>query len=115
MRLGRETGSLTNWALGGTNGQPTPEVGMGVTVLHWTDRSAGTVSRVSQSGKTFWFRADRAMRVDSNGMSELQAYRYEPQPDAPEQAARRTKDGAWKSASGQVRVGERMAYRDYTF
>jgi hypothetical protein len=114
MKLGRDTNSVINYALSGTNGQPTPEVGMGITLLRWTDRDAGTITKVSESGKTFWFRLDRAIRIDDNGMSEMQTYRYEPTTDGPERRARLIK-GAWKSAGTRIRLGERLAYRDFSF
>jgi|SRR5262252_5331264 len=115
MKIGRDTNSLTNYLMSGTKGQPTPTVGMGVTILHWTDRSAGTITRVSPSGKTFWWKPDTAIRTDSNGMSDMQEYRYEPNPDATESRATLTKSGAWKSDGYQLRLGDRRAYHDYTF
>lgn len=39
MKLGTQTGSTTNYLMSGVKGQPAPEIGMGVTLLHWTDRS----------------------------------------------------------------------------
>lgn len=117
MKLGRDTASVTNWLLSGTNGQPDPAVGMGVTVLMWTDRHAGTITRVSESGKTFWFREDTAIRTDGNGMSESQTYRYEPNPNANERRARIRKDGSWReSKTGtRLRLGSRSAYHDFSF
>lgn len=116
MKLGKETGSVTNWMMSGTKGQPTPEVGMGITILHWTDRSAGTITRVSPSGKRFWYRPDTAIRVDSNGMSESQEYRYEPNPDATEREVRLNSKGEWKEVKGsRVALGYRCAYYDFSF
>jgi hypothetical protein len=54
----------------------TPVIGMGVTIFHYTDRSAGTIVKISKSGKTIWFSEDKAIRTDSNGMSECQTYEY---------------------------------------
>lgn len=117
MKLGRDTNSLSNWLLSGTKGQPAPAVGMGLTLLGWTDRHAGTVERVSPSGKTFWFREDRAIRTDGNGMSESQTYRFEPNPDAPLKTARLRKAGGWYESPGgrRIRLGERSEYYDYSF
>jgi hypothetical protein len=95
-------------------GQPAPEVGMGITLLHWTDRSAGTITRVSPSGKMFWFQSDRAVRTDKNGMSESQTYEYTPQPDARVQTARLNKKGQWVSAGTNIRIGDRRAYHDFS-
>lgn len=115
MRLGTETASLSNYLLSGTKGQPQPSVGMGITVLMWTDRHAGTITRVSPSGKTFWFQEDIATRTDKNGMSDSQSYEFMPNPDASIQCARLTKSGAYKCNGTQIRVGDRDAYHDYSF
>lgn len=117
IRLGTETASVMNHLLSGTNGQPAPAVGMGITILHWTDRSAGTIHKVSPSGKTFWFTEDKATRIDGNGMSESQNYRYEPQPDAPLRMARQRVNGQWRvSGDGKaIMLGNRAAYHDYSF
>ena len=110
--LGSVTGNVTAFFMGGAFAQP--EVGMGATLLLWTDTHAYTISRVSKSGKTFWMKRDKAIRTDSNGMSESQDYRYEPQPDAPERPVRMTKRG-WMSNGQFVRVGIRDEYYDYSF
>lgn len=115
MRLGRDTNSVNNWLMSGTQGQPTPQVGMGITILMWTDRHAGTITRVSPSRKTFWFKRDIATRTDDNGMSESQTYAFAPNPDATERCARLTRSGAWKDHGTQIRVGERAEYRDFSF
>lgn len=47
MKLGSQTGSVINHLLArGTIGQPDVKVGMGVTILGWTDRHPGTIFRV---------------------------------------------------------------------
>lgn len=117
-RLGKDTNSVTNWLLSGTRNQPEPHVGMGVTVLMWTDRLAGTITAYEPGEKIFWFKLDKATRTDNNGMSEVQSYRYEPNPDAPEQMARLNSKGEWRvgGARGSViRLGDRAAYHDYSF
>lgn len=124
MKLGKDTNSVNNWMMSGSKGQPTPEVGMGITLLHWTDRSAGTITRVElfKSGprtgqvRAFWFKEDKAIRIDNNKMSESQEYRFEPQPDARERQARQKKNGAWcEVRSSQIALGHRSAYHDYSF
>lgn len=114
LALGTQTNSVTNYLMSGTNGQPVPEVGMGITILGWTDRRPGTITRVSKSGKVFWFKEDNAVRTDQNGMSESQTYEFSENPDAGEERANLTKRG-WKCSRGHVRVGERDKYYDYSF
>jgi len=115
MKRKANTTSMTNYLLSGTKGQPTPEVGMGITLLSWTDRSAGTIRRISPSGKTFWFSDDLATRTDTNGMSEMQEYRFETV-DGPQRAAKKAKDGSWKEVGGgRIRLDSRSAYHDFSF
>lgn len=110
----RGHGSIQN-ALGRSSAEK-PEVGMGVTVYGWTDRHAGTISRVSASGRTFWFRHDKATRTDNGGMTECQTYTFEPQPDAPEYRVYKTKHKGWYSRKvGKIGIGHRSAYHDYSF
>jgi hypothetical protein len=92
-----------------------PFPGYGCTVILYSDRHAATITRVSPSGKTFWYRQDKATRIDTNGMSDYQTYSYEPDPDAPEIQVRMTKKG-WKNAQGSyVAVGYHREYYDYSF
>lgn len=99
-----------------TNGAPIPEPGMGCTVLMYSDRRAGTITRVSPSGKTFWFTYDKVTRIDGNGMSDCQDYAYETVQGSPEVQVRRNKRGQWKEKGGStVAVGYRREYYDYSF
>lgn len=50
MKLGTGTGSLINH-LHSRSASPAPVVGMGITFLHWTDRSCGHVVAVLDGGK----------------------------------------------------------------
>jgi hypothetical protein len=112
MKLGTETGSLVNHAMA-SSPEVEPQVGMGATMLMWTDRNAGTVVRVTP--KTVYVQRDRATRTDSNGMSEHQEYAYEPDPAGAITVFRRTKRG-WRSSSGEyLRIGRRETYRDFSF
>ncbi len=113
LKLGSDTASVTNWLLSGTVGAPTPAVGMGATILMWTDSHAATITRVSPSGKSFWMVQDVATRTDKNGMSECQDYAFTPG-TGPEIMVRQTKRG-WKCNRGGVRVGDRREYHDYSF
>ncbi len=79
MKLGTQTNSFTNHVYArSTRGQPDPEVGMGATILCWTDRHAATIVAVGQwRGSTLLdVQRDYATRIDKNGMSECQTYEY---------------------------------------
>lgn len=75
VKLTRNTGSLVNYLMG--NNSSVPEVGKGATLLHYTDRSAFEVVSVSPDGKRVTLQGCKAIRVDTNGMSDAQEYRYE--------------------------------------
>lgn len=114
------TGSLINNIIN-ASASPVPEVGMGATICHWTDRSAATVSFVSANGKTIRTQADNAIRIDKNGQSESQTYEFERIPDAPEATWTLRKNGRWirkgdPMRGGQtIHLGVRSAYYDYSF
>lgn len=113
MRLGTETASTNNWLLSGTKGAPIPTVGMGATILMWTDRKACTIVKVTRT--QVHVQEDIATRADSNGMSDAQDYTYAPNPAAPVLVYRLNKRGAYKGPLGQLRIGERCSYHDYSF
>lgn len=121
LRAGTETGSLMNHLMSGSEG-PAPEVGMGATVLHWTDRSACTVEYVSPDKRELWVRYDTAIRTDSHGMSDSQSYRYEPNPQGILRAFFLTAEG-WREGrtrrgrgkGGALLLGVRQHYHDYSF
>lgn len=101
-----------------------PEIGQGCTTLGWTDRHAGTVVALgpeskSQPGFPTWVEVqqDHAKRIDSNGMSESQAYEFAPNPDAARQRFTLRKEGAYRIKGGDRRVmfGHREEYYDYSF
>jgi hypothetical protein len=94
-----------------------PEVGMGITEIWYSDRRAGTIIEVSRSGKRAKFQYDRAIRIDKNGMSREQDYRYERDAQASIVSISLRKDGKWRVANGERRVvlGIRDQYHDYGF
>jgi hypothetical protein len=120
MRLGSDTGSVNNWLLSGTNGAPVPEVGMGATILMWSDRYPATIVAVGPDAKWVDIQEDSAVRIDSNGMSDCQAYRFEACPGAPVRRFTLRKDGGYilagESMRGlRLRIGDRSAYHDFSF
>ncbi len=111
MRLGTETGSLINH-IESRFAQPTPEVGMGATILGWTDRYPATIVKVTPC--QVHVQEDFAVRTDSNGMSESQEYEYSPNPKAHVEIFRKTKRG-WRSGSRCLSIGRREKYYDFSF
>lgn len=119
LKLGTQTGSLINHVMS-TAKVIEPKIGMGVTFLHWTDRSAGTIVEVVSDSRII-IQTDFAERTDKNGMSECQTYFFRRNLQAPRQIFTKRKNGAWvregsPMKSGQkILIGERSAYHDYSF
>ena len=98
----------------------TPEIGMGVTHVMWSDRHAYTVIAVSPSGKRCTIQRDTAIRTDQNGMSDAQSYRYEPNPQGATRVITLRRDERWRAVgeekgSSVYHVGYRDEHYDYTF
>lgn len=95
MKLGKDTGSLTNYLMSGASNPPV--VGQGATLLSWTDRYAYFVDSVSADGKECTIERALATRADSNGTSDAQSYRYERhEPGNARKATLRYRHGKWR-------------------
>lgn len=112
-----KAGSLTNLIY--TEGKTTivPEVGMGATLVMWTDRHAYTIIEVSKSGKSFKMQRDKATRIDKNGMSDSQEYSFERDPNGSIDKVTLRRDGKWKVEKQGTTVipNTRDEYYDYSF
>lgn len=128
MKLGTQTASLVNHIQSrATLGQPTPTVGMGATILGWTDRHPATIIEVWKKDYVVAVQEDHAFRTDKNGMSESQEYTYFPNcagnisyyrfVDGRWQSVRMNfKTGRWVKTEGSgLRIGEREKYHDFSF
>lgn len=119
MKLGSGTGSLQNHVFSRTQ-SVAPKVGMGATILCWSDRHAATVVYLCADDgtrpiKTIHVQQDIAVRQDKNGMSEAQEYTYQPNQKAPIQIFRMTKSG-WRDKGGNhLLIGIRDEYYDFSF
>lgn len=114
LALGTQTGSLVNHLQSrAVIGQPEPVVGMGVTVLGWTDRRAATIFRVFKVGALTLIqtRRDRATLTSGPIHQHEQTYSYAINVRGEENVFRREKDGRWtavvfkESTSRWVKVG----------
>lgn len=120
-RAGTQTGSLINLISSGSK-MPAPVVGMGATILMWTDRVATTIVAVRTT------KDGRPKEVDVvpdiatplfEGMTDSQSYEYAPGDGAPEIFTLR-RNGAWvrkgASISGtRLAIGRRDHYYDFSF
>lgn len=117
-RLGSQVGSTTNYLFANAR-DLRPQVGMGATVVMWSDRYAHTI--VSVRPKRIATQEDTAIRTDSNGLSESQDYHYTPNTGAPVKWWTLRKNGAWvlvgdKMGNGtRIAIGTRETYIDPSF
>ena len=98
----------------------TPEIGMGATMILWSDRIPFTIHKVE--GKKLWASMDNAKMTEGNMQSEKQVYIYSNlNKDKPERWVLFTfrKDGRWHRGTtlqGSVLViGNRERYDDPSF
>lgn len=131
MRLGTETGSVINHLQSrATIGQPEPVVGMGATMLGWTDRYACTIRNVFNIGnkRAVQVSRDRTKVIAGSSHDGTAQYEYETTPDGAlttfafngsvwEQYQLNEQTKRWnKAKSGRgLRIGERDEYRDPSF
>ena len=113
-------GSLVNQVYGSMNSRDDIEIGMGATVLFYTDRAAATVVSISSSGKRVGIKYDKATRTDNNGMSDAQSYSYE-RGDGPTIYFTKRKNGAFVREGDNMRTGQKVLiglrdhYHDYSY
>ena len=132
MQLGKQTASINNHLLSrAVIGQPSPKLGMGATLLAWTDRYAGTITGITLNGgkvTRIEVTRDIATRTDRNGLSECQKFTFERDARALPYHFRQNKRGMWeqiffneetqrwnKSDGYGLRIGERDHYIDPHF
>jgi len=135
MKLGIQTNSLVNHIYSrATVGQPAPTVGMGATFLGWTDRTACTITKVTElTGSKVWqweieATADKTTVVAGSSHDGSAEYAYAPGTGSPSLFRFNKKAGAWvavfinrntgrlcKYNGAGLRIGERDHYRDPSF
>lgn len=132
MKLGSQTGSLVNHIYSrATKGQPEPEVGMGATILSWTDRHAGTIIGVCHMNlhTVVWVQQDNYKVISGSGHDGSAEYEYSPNPQGIltrfrfkngrwEEIVMNFKTGRWNKLDGGgngLLIGSRDEYRDPCF
>lgn len=92
--------------------------GMGCTVQYYSDSCAYTVIKVVND-KNVIIQRDKAIRIDNNGMSTCQEYRYEMNPNGIVHQVSKRKDGNWHlgtTLKGEIVIMNiRDEYFDYSF
>lgn len=106
MKLGTQTNSVMNHLMSRqVLGEPTPEVGMGVTLLLWTDRHAGTIQRIFTQAKrtVLEITEDKATLVSGSTLSEAQEYTFEPRPEGRKRYFAKDAGGLWVEMEYKVK------------
>ena len=130
MKLGTQTGSVMNHLYSRmTKGQPKPEVGMGATLLSWTDRHPATITNVEVT-KNFivlTIQEDDYKLVKGSQMDGSAEYTFTPntrgrvlhfrfQNGTWREIMKNAKTGRWNLTRGYgLRIGERGKYYDPCF
>jgi hypothetical protein len=145
MQLGTQTNSLVNHLHArAVIGQPEPVVGMGVTLLGWTDRYAGTIVEVEPIAKgsvLVHVMRDESKVIAGSAHDGSAEYEFTPATSGARYTFRRNDDGTWSEVYRKVlewddegnpskvsprwskmtgggkglRIGEREEYRDPSF
>lgn len=130
MNLGTQTASVTNHLMSrSTLGEPLPEVGMGATLLAWTDRHAATITEVIYTrGGMNIVRVQRDRAVPKHQRAtEDQKWEYSRDPLGTVHYFRKDKSGRWREVSVSdagrwvfrgsygLAIGYRSEYRDPSF
>jgi hypothetical protein len=94
-----------------------PYVGMGATIQYWSDRHAATIIQITHDGKRLVLQEDNCIRTDNHGVSEMQEYRYERNPQGTIHLATLRKDGRYRITKTQILVAldVRNRYYDFSF
>ena len=120
-----KSGSLVNNLLASMSNAP--QIGMGATLLSYTDRNPATVVGWDMVKAIVTVQEDDYKRIDKNGLSESQEYEYTQNTSNYKVSFKWTKKGwvrvvfnpetnRWKqSPCGGLYIGEREKYHDFSF
>lgn len=124
--MSTQHGSLVNHLYANmTNGEPEPQVGMGATILSYTDRHAATV--IGWDGEICTVQRDKATLLNKGVMSDAQEYSYERDTEGTTYRFKKDRSGKWRTVYLSLRkrwcfaegnglmLGRREEYYDYSF
>jgi hypothetical protein len=74
---------------------PKPEIGMGVTQVLYSDRNAYTIILIGSPTRLV-IQRDKATRVGEKGMSDVQSYEYERDPNGETKTITLRSDKRWR-------------------
>lgn len=135
MQIGTQTNSLVNHLYArATVGQPKPVVGMGATLLDWTDRRPATITSVMEIGGSKVWRWEVLVTEDdyqvikgsahdgsaeysftTNTERQSQMFRFNKKADKWVSGYMSKATGRFCAGPGCIRIGSREKYVDPTF
>ena len=95
-----------------------PVEGLGATECVWKERLANTIVKVSDTGKTFWMRKDKAIKTDEISESGKPIFKLQPDEKGLMQKVTKRRDGCFRTLGQKgslVIVGQRREYYDDSF
>lgn len=94
-----------------------PEVGMGCTECLWSDTHAATITKVSPSGKTIWYRRDIAKVVRGSKHDGSAEYEYSYDENGYDHKATLRSNGQYRATGTNfiIALGVRNEYYDPHF
>lgn len=116
--MSKDFGSLQNKLMAESK-QPDTEVGMGITLLRWSDRHAYKIIEVSEINKAITIQRYKAVRKDKLGMSDQQNYEFSELTDQKKELVRKGDQWYEKTVQGlskiSLLIGVASEYYDYSF
>ena len=99
------------------NEQIKAEVGMGCTINEFSDSHAATITRVSPSGKTIWYRQDIATVNEGSCQDGSAKYAYKFNENGIDEKATLRSSGQYRSTGTDylITLGGRHEFYDPTF
>ena len=99
------------------NEQIKVEVGMGCTICLYSDSHAATITKVSPSGKTIWYRQDIATVVEGSCQDGSAKYAYKFDENGIDEKATLRSNGQYRATRTNylIDIGTRHEYYDPTF
>ena len=100
-----------------TNTKITPKIGMGCTEHLFTDSHACTITKISPSGKTIWYRRDKASIIEGSAQDGSAKYAYKFDGNAIDEKATLRKDGRYRATGTNylIQLNCRHEYYDPHF
>lgn len=97
------------------------KVGDGATICYYSDREPATIIEISEDGKIVKVQEDKAVRTDTNGMSDSQDYDYFRNENGTIHTFKRNRKGFYTDNGKatdygtKLGFGYRRKYFDYSF